>query len=165
MLDFWLWWVNRSPDVFSGPKCRKFEKTQFGLKNPNLFTGKSLIKLRLSLKMTPVFLTIGKNSARNSTPTGRTYGVPICWHNYFIFWPNKGRYCIIMLKWRLEQTMCHNYFYRSPLEIELKWPKMTVIGNPGSRLNRPRTILILRFSLPETVLPKNEVIWSERNGK
>ena len=57
------------------------------------------------------------------------------------------------------------YLYRSPLEIGIEWPKMTVIGNPGSRLNRPRTILILRFSLPETVLPKNEVIWSEKNGK
>ena len=57
------------------------------------------------------------------------------------------------------------YLYRSPLEIGIEWPKMTVIGNPGSGLNRPKTILILRFSLPKAVLPKNEVIWSKKNGK
>ena len=103
------------------------------------------------------FLTIpGRNSARISTPTGRTYGVPVCCHDYSPFLDQIREDMVSSCSNEDLNRPCFisHYFYRSPLEIELKWSKMIVIGNPGSGLNRPKANLILCFFYLKQFFPK-----------
>ena len=93
-LDFRLWWVNWSVPwlIFRTEMSEKRNTTRKKWIFP--FTGKSLTKFRLSLKMIPMTLWkplfwrdffdffTGQEFWTDFDPTPRwTHGVPICWHN------------------------------------------------------------------------------------
>ena len=71
-----------------------------------------------------------------------------------------------MLKWRLEQTMFHKSLFLpvsvrnriKMVENDSHWKSRQWVKSAQSE---PYTL----FFLSETVFPKNEVIWSEKNGK